>query len=64
MAAEFRMRRSALQEAQMERMARDLPLPQLQLPYLFTGDLGPAEMSHLADELLDQIASLSPAGRL
>ena len=60
--AEFRIRRTALQEAQVQRMGRDLPLPQLRLPYLFTTDLGPAELSHLADELLDQIAALSTAG--
>ncbi len=62
-AAEFRTRRRALQDAEVERMARELPLPQLRLPYLFTSELGPAELSHLADELLDQIAALSPAGQ-
>jgi anion-transporting ArsA/GET3 family ATPase len=38
-AAAFRRQRQAQQAAQVERLAADLPLPQIQLPYLFETDL-------------------------
>ena len=57
-AAGFRMVRTELQRAQLQRMADDLPLPQLHLPYLFTSDLGRAELDALADSLLDRIRDL------
>lgn len=62
-AAAFRMARSELQQAQLRRMAEDLPLPQLHLPYLFTSELGRRELDQLAASLLDRIAELPrPAG--
>lgn len=62
-AAAFRTARSELQEAQLRRMAEDLPLPQLHLPYLFTSDLGREELDQLASSLLERIAELpEPAG--
>jgi len=57
-AATFRAERRALQAEQLERMATSLPLPQLHLPFLFGGELGPAELGVLADSLLDAVASL------
>ena len=54
----FRSRRAALQRAQLDRMAHDLPLAQLQLPYLFTTDLGRAEVDLLAERLLASIEAL------
>ena len=33
------------------RLAERLPLPQIRLPFLFTADVGPAEIELLADEL-------------
>ena len=61
-AAEFRTVRTALQLAQLDRMAQDLPLPQLHLPYLFLTDLGRDGLDTLADALLAGVAQL-PARR-
>jgi anion-transporting ArsA/GET3 family ATPase len=60
-AARFRRERTALQLTQIERMSRELPLPQLRLPFLFTSDLGPDDLSTLTDVMLRQIHSLTPA---
>jgi hypothetical protein len=47
-----------LQRSQVERLAAQLPLPQLKLPYLFTADLGPGDLEVLATELLAGISGL------
>ncbi|MGE3620252.1 MAG: ArsA-related P-loop ATPase [Acidimicrobiia bacterium] len=57
-AAGFRASRTALQAAQLERLAERLPLPQVRLPYLFGAEIGPAEVDHLAERLLAEIAAL------
>ncbi len=57
-AATFRAKRRALELAQATRLAKRLPLPQIRLPFLFTADLGRAEIEHLADELTAGIAAL------
>jgi anion-transporting ArsA/GET3 family ATPase len=57
-AARFRQRRMALQREQIARLAELLPLPQIALPYLFTADLGPESVEHLADAVLAGIAEL------
>ncbi|HEX2046572.1 MAG TPA: ArsA-related P-loop ATPase [Acidimicrobiales bacterium] len=57
-AAEFRARRQALQQAQVARLAAALPLPQLHLPSLFTVDLVPADVEHLAAALAAEIERL------
>ncbi|MCU1459414.1 MAG: oxyanion-translocating ATPase [Actinomycetia bacterium] len=46
-AATFRDSRAEIQIAQVRRLAERLPLPQIQLPYLFTADIGPAEIDTL-----------------
>ncbi|MGH9183818.1 MAG: ArsA family ATPase [Acidimicrobiales bacterium] len=61
-AAEFRRRRRALQEAQLERLAERLPLPQLRLPFLFRADLGRGELDRLATALRDQVANVTQLG--
>lgn len=58
-AARFRRRRQALQQAQLERLAELLPIPQLRLPFLFAASPGPAHVDLLADALLDQVAGLA-----
>ncbi|MGH9115972.1 MAG: ArsA family ATPase [Acidimicrobiales bacterium] len=58
-AAEFRRSRQDLQEAQVRRLADMLPLPQLRLPYLFTTELGLAEVETLAMSLGTQLALVS-----
>ena len=57
-AAEFRLQRTALQRTQLDRMADQLPLPQLELPYLFTSQLGRDDLDRLAEALLDRVGDL------
>lgn len=57
-AAEFRMRRTALQRQQLDRLAEKLPLPQLRLPFLFRADLGSDEVEVLADALRVSVEAL------
>ena len=57
-AARFRRDRMRLQQEQVERLAKALPLPQLHLPFLFTGDPGPTELDQLADALLAGVHDL------
>lgn len=57
-AAEFRAVRTELQLTQLDRMAQDLPLPQLHLPYLFVTDLSRPELNTLAESLLDGVRGL------
>ena len=57
-AAAFRKERQALQAEQVERLREGLPLPQLHLPFLFTADLGLAEIDVLADALAKAVESL------
>jgi arsenite-transporting ATPase len=57
-AAGFRADRTSLQVEQLARLAEQLPLPQLRLPFVFTTEIGPAELEGLADRLLDQISAL------
>jgi hypothetical protein len=62
-AADFRQHRRGLQEEQLSRLAQALPLPQLHLPFLFTTDVGPAEVDTLAAGLAREIGRLpEPAG--
>ena len=60
-AARFRQIRQQLQTEEIQRLAEALPLPQLPLPYLFTTDLGPAEVEILADALRLGVADLPVA---
>ncbi len=57
-AAAFRLERSALQKAQLLRLAAQLPLPQIRLPQLFVPHLGPDQIEQLADSMLSGIESL------
>lgn len=57
-AAHFRARRQELQQAQVARLAAQLPLPQLHLPSLFTVDLVPADIDTLATALSTAIEGL------
>jgi anion-transporting ArsA/GET3 family ATPase len=60
-AAAFRRDRMALQAEQLGRLAERLPLSQLRLPFVFTTQIGPAELDGLADRLLEQVAALPEA---
>jgi anion-transporting ArsA/GET3 family ATPase len=57
-AASFRRSRMELQAEQVARLEERLPLPQLRLPFLFTADIGPAELDQLARALLGEIEQL------
>jgi anion-transporting ArsA/GET3 family ATPase len=60
-AAAFRADRTALQSEQLARLAEQLPLPQLRLPFVFTTEIGPDELERLADRLLLEIERLPEA---
>jgi anion-transporting ArsA/GET3 family ATPase len=58
-AAQFRQQRAALQDQQLERLADKLPLPQIRLPYIFSADLGPADLDGLTAALVTGIEGLT-----
>ena len=60
-AATFRADLIRRQDEQCERLAEQLPLPQLRLPYFFTADVGPTEIELLADELVLGIGAMADA---
>jgi anion-transporting ArsA/GET3 family ATPase len=57
---QFALHRYDLQATQIERLARELPLPQLPAPLLSSAVIGPAELEQLADALGSGIGRLSP----
>jgi anion-transporting ArsA/GET3 family ATPase len=54
----FRQRRHELQEDQVRRLADELPLPQLRVPYLFAEAIGPLELDTLSRALAAGIEAL------
>ncbi len=57
-ARRFRQRRHELQEEQVARLAEELPLPQLRVPFLFAGTIGPLELDTLSRSLARGIEAL------
>jgi anion-transporting ArsA/GET3 family ATPase len=57
-AAEFRMVRHDVQREQIDRLRAELPLPTIELPFLFTPDLGRPQVGVLADALAHGIERL------
>lgn len=57
-AAAFRSDRMTLQVEQVARLAEQLPLAQIRLPFVFTAEIGPAELDLLADRLLAEVDGL------
>ena len=49
-----------MQQEQLVRLSENLDLPQLHLPFLFTTEIGPAEIDLLAAALADAVGSLEP----
>jgi hypothetical protein len=47
-----------LQVEQVARLAEQLPLAQIRLPFVFTSEVGPEELDLLADRLLAEVESL------
>ena len=62
-AAAFRIDARARQQEQRERLATLLPLPQIELPFLFTADVGPAEVDTLADAFAAGVEAMDPITR-
>lgn len=60
-AAEFRMTRRRLQQAQVERLARMLPLPQIRLPFLFASEIDRDGVERLAEAFTAGVAELEAA---
>lgn len=58
-AARFRLDRTALQVEQVGRLEAQLPLPQLRLPFMFSAEIGPAELDDLARAMLAEIEALA-----
>jgi len=59
-ARQFRLQRHALSVSQIERLARDLPLPQLLVPRMESEKIGPPETDRLASALALAIGKLAP----
>ncbi len=57
-ARQFRMTRQQLQGEQLDRLAHELPLPQLRVPFLFTASIGPAELDALSAALAHGVEAL------
>src|SRR6266498_2084884 len=57
-AADFRHHRHELQLEQAERLAARLPLPQIRLPFVFTAEIGPAEIDELAAAFAREVKAL------
>ena len=57
-ARRFRQTRHQLQEEQVQRLAHELPLPQLRVPFLFTSAIGPHELDLLTDALATGVEEL------
>ncbi len=57
-AADFRHRRQELQQRQLERLGERLPLDRVELPFLFTAEIGPPETQVLAGALATGLRAL------
>lgn len=60
-AAAFRSARTALQVEQVARLAEQLPLEQIRLPFVFTTAIGPTELDLLAERFLSEVERLPEA---
>ncbi|HEV3132503.1 MAG TPA: hypothetical protein VGY51_11120, partial [Acidimicrobiales bacterium] len=57
-ARRFRLTRQQLQEEQLQRLAHELPLAQLRVPFLFSETIGPGELDTLSDALAAGVHAL------
>lgn len=62
-AATFRSHRYRLQQEQWDRLAQELPLPQLHSPFLFSAQIGPAELNRIGEELAVAVRALDDPRR-
>jgi anion-transporting ArsA/GET3 family ATPase len=56
-AGQLRAQRQGLQATQVARLAQELPLPQLELPFCFSSELGPAQLAQLTAALATALSS-------
>ena len=63
-ARRFRLTRQELQEEQLGRLARELPLAQLRVPFLFTASITPRELELLSDALAAGVEALPDPARV
>ncbi len=54
-------KRAVAQREELDRLREDVSVPLVQLPYLFTEQIGPAELERLADALDTGLSKLEPA---
>jgi anion-transporting ArsA/GET3 family ATPase len=59
-AADLRRQRQEDQAVQVARLAAELPLPQLELPFCFSAELGPDQLADLTDALELSVGSWVP----
>jgi anion-transporting ArsA/GET3 family ATPase len=59
-AAELRLQRQESQAVQVARLAAELPLPQLELPFCFSAELGPEQLDDLTDALARALTNWVP----
>jgi len=59
-AAAYRLARQEQQRSEIDRLAADLPLPQIELPFVFTTDLGRSDLDALAEAFTAQAEGLRP----
>jgi len=57
-AGQLRLRRQEAQAVQVARLASELPLPQLELPFCFSSELGPPELEQLTDAFATAVGAL------
>lgn len=58
-AGRFRLARVEAQTAQIERLARELPLPQIRLPFQFSPRLERTDLEALADALTNELSAVA-----
>ena len=63
-ATSFRVALHHRQREQKERLAARLPLPQVELPFLFVSEIGPAEVDTLADAFTRGVAAIDEVSRV
>ncbi len=59
-AAAYRLARQQQQRSEIDRLAAGLPLPQVELPFVFTTDLGRSDLEVLAGAFTEQAGGLRP----
>jgi anion-transporting ArsA/GET3 family ATPase len=60
----FRRTREELQREQVDRLAHQLALPRLHVPFVFAASIGPSELQVLADALADGVRALPDVAEL